>query len=196
MLPGVQRGILGGTFDPPHMAHLFAGEVAYRDLDLDVVSWIPAGAPWQKAGSLVSAARHRWAMTCLAVDGVEYFVPDDREVHRDGWTYTFDTLSEFPESEEVTLILGADAALGIPSWHRGADVAGRARIAVVPRPGVRREQVDAALKGAEVVWLDGPELMLSGTMLRDRVRRGLSVRFLVPDAVRDYVDEQGLYREA
>ena len=192
MLSGM-RGILGGTFDPPHVAHLVAAEAAYRQCDLEVVTFIPAGAPWQKASADVSDATHRWEMTNLAIEGVDYFEADDREVRRDGWTYTVDTLETFDETEEILLVLGADAALGMPTWHRHEEVLARATIAVVPRPGVVRSEVDEVL-GRSVVWLDMPALDVSGTMLRDRVRNGKCIRFLVGDPVWAYVREEGLYQ--
>ncbi len=187
----VRRGILGGTFDPPHIAHLFAGEAAYRDLRLDVVTYLPAGAPWQKADRDLSDAEDRLEMTRLAVEGVPYFEVDDREIVRDGWTYTVDTLGEFPD-DELVLIVGSDAAVGIPTWHRPEDVMSMADIAVAPRPGAGYEDVAEAL-GEGFHWLTGPELDLSATMLRDRLVNGHSVRFLVPDAVRRYIEEVGLY---
>ncbi len=196
ILPGVQRGILGGTFDPPHLAHLFAGEAAYRELGLDVVTFVPAGAPWQKAGQSVSSPGHRLAMTDLATSPAPYFEVDDREVRRDGWTYTVDTLATFPSSDVITLILGADAARGVATWHRSEEVMARVRFAVLPRPGIARTEVEAALPGAGVVWLDTPEIALSGTMLRARARAGRSVRFLVPDPVWRYIVDEGLYRES
>jgi nicotinate-nucleotide adenylyltransferase len=189
----MRRGILGGTFDPPHLAHLFAGEAAYRDLGLDVVTFIPAGAPWQKADRHVSPAEHRWQMTRLAVADVGYFGADDREVRREGPTFTIDTLESFPDDETLTFILGSDAARGIPTWERSDELVRRARIAVVPRPGVSRHEVDWALRGSDFVWLETPELWLSGTMLRDRAQHGRSLRFLVPDAVWDYLAEHDLY---
>lgn len=132
-------------------------------------------------------------MTGLAIAGVPYFDADDREVRRDGWTYTADTLQTIDENRDVTLILGADAALGLPTWHRYDEILARARIAVVPRPGIARSAVDAAV-GVEMVWVDAPELTVSGTELRRRVREGGSIRFLVRDVVWRYVGEQGLYR--
>jgi nicotinate-nucleotide adenylyltransferase len=132
-------------------------------------------------------------MTKLAIEGVDYFEADDREVRRDGWTYTVDTLEMFDESEEILLVLGADAALGLPTGHRHEEVLARATIAVVPRPGVARAEVDEAL-GTSVVWLDMPALDVSGTILRDRVRKGKCIRFLVSDPVWAYVGEEGLYR--
>ena len=193
ILPVVQRGILGGTFDPPHLAHLFAGEAAYRDLDLDVVTFIPAGAPWQKAGQYVTGADDRWQMVQLAVAAADYFEADDREVRRDGWTYTADTLESFEPDEEITLVLGADAARGIVSWQRSVDVLSRVRVAVMPRPRVERSEVDWVLRGRNYVWLDTPELVLSGTILRERAATGRSLRFLVPDVVWEYIQEHGLY---
>lgn len=188
----MRRGILGGTFDPPHFAHLVAGEAAYQQLGLDVVTFVPAGVPWQKAGAGVTPAEDRWEMTRLAVAGVEYFEPDDREVRRDGWTYTADTLSEFA-GDECWLIVGADVAAKIPTWHRAAEVLAAARVAAMPRPGTTRAAVAAA--GVDAVWLDVPEIDLSGTMLRERRRRGHSIRFFVPEAVYRYVEEEGLYRD-
>jgi nicotinate-nucleotide adenylyltransferase len=191
MLAGVRRGILGGTFDPPHLAHLVAAEAAYRDLALDAVSFIPAGAPWQKAGRVVAAAGHRWEMSLRSVAGVDYLEADDREVRRDGWTYTIDTLGSFPERDDLVLILGADAAAGLPSWHRAADVLDRAEIAVMPRPGADRAAVEEA--AGRVRWLDTPLLPVSGTMLRSMRREGRSIRFLVREEVYAYIEEHGLY---
>ncbi len=191
MLPLVRRGILGGTFDPPHLAHLVAGEAAHRELGLDVVTFLPAGRPWQKAGLGVSPAAHRWEMTRRAVAGVGYFEADDREVVRDGWTYTADTLATFPGGEELFLILGADAAAGLPTWHAPEAVLGRAGLVVVDRPGVERAAVEAAVGGVQ--WLHTPLLSISGTLLRARRRKGLSLRFLVPDAVLAYIESAGLY---
>jgi nicotinate-nucleotide adenylyltransferase len=186
----VRRGLLGGTFDPPHLAHLIAGEAAFRSLALDGVTFVPAGAPWQKEGREVSEAADRWQMTCLAVDGIDYFTADEREVRRDGWTYTIDTLDEFP-GDEVVLIMGADAAARLPTWHRSAEVIARVPVAVMPRRGIARETVEAT--GAAITWLDLPELAVSGTVLRARRRAGLSIRFFVPEAVHGYIVERGLY---
>ncbi len=187
------RAILGGTFDPPHIAHLLAGETAHDQLGVDTVTYIPAGRPWQKLGTGVSEARHRLRMSELATAGVDYFGVDDREVHRDGWTYTIDTVESF-EGEDIILIVGADSAKGLPTWNRAAELMERVRIAVVPRPGVDRVEVDRVFDG-DVEWLDMPDLEVSGTMLRRRVADGVSIRFLVPGPVRDYVKEHHLYAE-
>ena len=190
--PPVRRGILGVTFDPPHWAHLVAGEAAYRELGLDVVTFVPAGSPWQKADNDVSRVEHRWAMTSLAVEGVDYFGADDREVRRDGWTYTVDTLAEFAD-DDVALILGADAAAGLRSWHRSVEIVDRVVVAVMPRPGTDRSLVEAT--GARIRWLDVPDLAISGTMLRQRRADGGSIRFFVREPVYAYIVEHDLYAE-
>ncbi len=187
----MRRGILGGTFDPPHLAHLLGGEAAYRELELDVVTFMPAGSPWQKAERDVTAASHRWEMAVLATEGVDYFVADDREVRRPGWTYTIDTLESLEDGDEVVLIVGADTAAGLHSWHRAEDVMSRVTLAVIPRPGVVRSEVTDNL--GDHHWLDAPEIPVSGTMLRRMARDGASIRFFVPELVNDYLLRHRLY---
>lgn len=191
ILSNVKRGILGGTFDPPHIAHLIAGEASYRQLGLDVVSFVPAGDPWQKADSSVSAAEHRWQMTLLSVDPIPYFVADDLEIRREGPTYTVETVEAFPD-DEIVLILGADAALGIRSWHRWQELLEIVDLAVAPRPGVGRHEVEHAVP-KPLVWLDMAPIDVSATDVRERARKGLSIRFYVRESVWNYVQEQGVY---
>jgi nicotinate-nucleotide adenylyltransferase len=191
MLCAVRRGILGGTFDPLHVVHLMAGEAARHLLDLDVITFITAGDPYQKHGIPLSDKEHRWEMTELGVDDIDYFEADDREVRRLGPSYMIDTLATFDDDEEIFLILGADAAVGLPSWHRWEDVVDRTTVAVISRPGVAEEEVAAT--GAPYTWLDTPGIPISSTMLRARAEAGRSIRFFVPDPVWRYVEESGLY---
>lgn len=195
ILTAVRIGLLGGTFDPPHLAHLHMGEAAFRQLGLEFVVFMPAGAPWQKAGHRKSEAGHRWEMTRLAVAGIDYFVADDREVHRDGWTYTADTLGTFADGVDITLILGADAALNLPTWERAEEVLDRVELAVAPRPGTEVRPVEREA-GGRLTWLDMAPLALSGTLVRSRVADGKPTRFLVPDPVWRYFTDQDLYRDA
>lgn len=189
----MRRAILGGTFDPPHIAHLIAGEAAYRTLGVDVVTFLPAGSPWQKGDEVITPAVHRRAMTNLAVAGVDYFEADDRETRRAGPTYTFDTVESF-DRDELWLIVGADAAAAIRTWHRADELLGSVSVAVAPRPGIDRRAVEAAV--GSVAWLDMPEIDLSGTDIRDRARAGKGIRFLVREAVWTYIVDNGLYRSA
>lgn len=198
-LPGpilgpVRTGILGGTFDPIHIGHLHAGETALHQAALNRVLFLPAGDPWQKSGSDVSEATHRLAMTRLAVDGVPGFEVDDRETMRDGPTYTIDTLETFPEDEELFLILGADAAVGIPTWHRAEDVLERATVLVVPRAGADPTGVVDLVP--RCVFLDMGVLEVSGTEIRAKAAAGEPYRFLVPAPVFDYIEVNSLYSQA
>ena len=129
-------GVLGGTFDPIHVVHLMAGEAARNLLELDVVTFITAGDPYQKAGNPISDKVHRWEITRRGIAGIDYFEADDREVLRNGPSYMVDTLASFPDDEQIFLILGADAAAGLPTWHRWEEVVDRATVAVISRPGV------------------------------------------------------------
>jgi nicotinate-nucleotide adenylyltransferase len=190
----VRTGILGGTFDPIHIAHLHAGETALHQAELDQVLFIPAGDPWQKLGRRVSATEHRLEMVRLATAGVDGFRADDRETTRDGLTYTVDTLATFREDEELFLILGADAALRIPTWERHQEVLDRATILVVPRPGTDSTAVADILP--DPVFLDMAVLEVSGTEIRAMVRSSSPFRFLVTDEVHRYIGENNLYAEA
>lgn len=194
MLAAVRTGILGGTFDPIHVAHLHAGDTALRQAGLDRVLFMPAGDPWQKQGRWVSPSRHRLHMTKVATDGVDGFEVDERELVRDGPTFTVETLATFPEAEELFLILGADSAARIRSWQRWEEVVARARVVVIPRPGATTGEVLSVLPDALV--LDAPPLEISSTAIRTLVAQGGAYRYLVTEPVYSYIEEHGLYTQA
>jgi nicotinate-nucleotide adenylyltransferase len=183
-------GILGGTFDPPHIAHLAMAQAAYEQLGLDEIRFMPAGDPWQKTGYTITPAVHRMAMTRLAASAAPYFAADDREVLRTGPTYTIDTVAEL--AEDCVLILGADAVMGVPSWKRADELIDLVSFAVVDRPGVSRDDIDDAVLG-KCTWIDMPRIDISSTDIRSHVARGHTARFLVPEAVAAYIDSNGLY---
>jgi len=183
--------ILGGTFDPPHFGHLALANAAIGQLDVTEVRLVPAGDPWQKHGIEVATPKHRLAMTRLAAAEDERFVVDDIEMRRGGPTYTIDTVEALGPG--CILILGADAALGLPSWHRVDDLLDAVEVAVVERPGVDVATVERTL-GWQVHALAMPMMDVSGTQIRRHVKAGFSPRFLVPDAVADYIATNGLYR--
>ncbi len=169
-----------------------ATEVATA-LDLDVVLMIPAGEPWQKVGSTtLSPAEDRLAMTRAAVEGVPGLEVSDLEVRRQGPTYTLDTLVELRTQHpaaELFLIVGADAAAGLPSWERYGELPDLCRIVVVDRPGSPSPDPG----GLDVLRVEAPRLDLSSTELRERRASGRSLRFMVPDGVISVMDERGLY---
>lgn len=184
-------GILGGTFDPPHVAHLAAAHAAYEQMGLDHVRLLPARNPWQKHDRGVTSAPHRWAMCQLAASQAAFLRADDTEMRRHGATYTIDTL-EVLDGDPV-LILGSDSASRIPTWHRADEVLERVTIAVVPRPTVPFQAVTDAI-GDRYVPIDMPTLDLSATQIRDHIRKGLTPRFLVPEPVLHYIEANDLYR--
>ena len=191
ILGHVRTGILGGTFDPIHIAHLHAGEVSLNQANLDRVLFIPAGAPWQKSDRTVTAAAHRLAMVELAISGFDGFMADEQELVRDGPTYTVDTLSTFPADEELFLILGADSASRFNTWHRYQEVLERATILVVPRPGTDSMEVISVVPEAN--FLDMAVLEISGTEIRALAAQGQPFRFLVTGDVHSYIQREGLY---
>ena len=192
-------GLLGGTFDPPHLGHLVLGECARVQLGLDRVYFMPAGDPWRKAGRGVSSATHRLAMTHLAIADNPDFHLDEREVERIGPTYTVDTLREMHVQglDEVVLILGSDALADMPAWREPDVITALARLAVAPKGADESEQAwlaaQVGLREAPIP-IDMPPLPVSSTLVRDRVRLRVPIRYLVPEAVEAYIDLHGLYR--
>lgn len=196
-------GILGGTFNPPHLGHLVCAQEGYRQLDLDQVLFIPARIPPHKPVTDEPGVEHRLEMCRLAVRGDERFTVSELEVDRDGPSYTVDTLMELKTSapsNELVLILGGDIAAGLPQWHRPERVLELCTPAITLRPGTSREQVDDALRelggGERAEFFEMPKIGVSSTMVRDRVRSGEPIRYLVPDAVAQHIERAGLYRGA
>jgi nicotinate-nucleotide adenylyltransferase len=198
----VRIGILGGTFNPPHLGHLVCAQEAYIQLSLARVMLVPARIPPHKAVDDEPGPLHRLEMCRLAVRGDEQrFEVSDVEIGRKGPSYTVDTLEELhslnPDSE-LFLILGADIAAGLPEWHQAERVLSLATVAVAERPGTAREAVVQALRsipgGERGRFFEMPEIDISSTMLRRRARTGEPTRYLVPEGVRDYIDQHRLYR--
>ncbi len=192
-------GVLGGTFDPPHVGHLVLGECARVQLGLDRVSFMPAGEPWRKAGRDVASATDRLAMTNLAIAGNPHFSLDEREVERIGPTYTVDTLRELHAQglDDIVLILGSDALADMPTWREPDVITALARLAVAPKGMDEGQQAWlAAQVGVDTppALVEMPPIPVSSTLVRERVRDGLPIRYLVPETVEAYIRERGLYR--
>jgi nicotinate-nucleotide adenylyltransferase len=189
----VRWGILGGTFDPIHLGHLRAAENAREALSLDAVAFVPSGTPPHRPGPLTSAL-DRYAMVAAATAGHPAFRPSDVEIRRGGLSYTVDTVGEwrtrFP-GDTLYLIVGADAFSEMGTWKEPERIFDLCVVAVVSRPG---ESTVRAPRDHRVEWIDGPSLAISSSDVRLRVSAGKSVRYLVPDAVADFVEKRGLYR--
>jgi nicotinate-nucleotide adenylyltransferase len=198
----VRIGILGGTFNPPHLGHLVLAECARDGLGLDHVLLVLAARPPHKVVEADPGAEERLALCHAAVVGDEGRLEVcDVELERDGPSYTADTLEELqrrdPEAEYV-LLLGGDAAAGLESWHRPDDVLRFAAIGVAERGPDTHERARAALTRLghpdRLLPFDMPALELSSTAIRARVRAGRTIRHLVPREVEARIDRLGLYR--
>ena len=192
---GTRIGVLGGTFDPPHVGHLVAAVNVRHALRLDRVVLTVAHRPWQKVGSRpLSAAEDRLAMVEAAVADVDGIEASAIELVRGGDSYTSDTvaevLSEDPD-RELFIIVGEDAAAGMPTWERIDEVRRSARIVVVERPGMNVELP----AGWEFDRVEVPRLEVSSTDLRARAVDGRPLDYLVPKAVISLLAERRLYRE-
>ena len=195
-------GVFGGTFDPIHLGHLAVAEGALQYLSLDGVIFIPAGRPWMKEGVYLAEGEHRLAMVQLAVEGFPGFSTSDMEMRREGLTYTVDTLREMDHASqgtnEVYLILGADAYSSFELWKEPAEILSLSTLAVASRPGGPEpgfEKLDGMLVGstARALALPVEQLDISGSDIRDRVCRGFPLDGYVPQTVERYIHEHGLY---
>jgi nicotinate-nucleotide adenylyltransferase len=194
-------GILGGTFNPPHVAHLLCASEARWQLGLDQVLLVPAGVPPHKPMAEDPGIEHRLAMCRLAVRGHDNWLGvSEFEAHCSGPSYTVDTLRQIHANQpgdDLTFIVGGDMAWSLPAWREPDAILGLARVAVAERAGARREEVRerlAGLRGVEAVsYIDVPRMDVSSAVLRQRVRSGQPITYLVPDAVSGYIDERRLY---
>ena len=193
-------GILGGTFDPPHMAHLVMAEQAREQLKLERVLFVPVGQQPLKRNRTTTPVELRVAMTQLAIAGNPAFALSRVDVERPGPHYTADTLEllrrAYPGSE-LYLLIGSDSLRDLLRWRDPARIVAQARLAVMRRPGIEPDMqaLEAALPGmaGRVEWLDTPRLDISSSDIQRRVREGRSIRYLVPRAVESLITEQGLY---
>ena len=197
----MKLGLLGGTFNPPHLGHLVCAQEAFVQLGLDRVVFMPVFAPPHKEAERDPGVEHRVALCVRAVADDPRFTVSRLEADTPGRSYTLDTLSRLHESspdDELTFIVGGDMAYSLPTWHEPEAVLALATMAVAEREGVGRTDITerlAGLAGAEKIrFFDMPRLDISSSLIRRRVAAGLPIRYLVPDAVADYIAAEGLYR--
>ncbi|MEY4652375.1 MAG: hypothetical protein RI884_956 [Pseudomonadota bacterium] len=201
MSTGRRLGLFGGAFDPPHSAHVALARAALAQLQLDELRVLPTGSAWHKARAL-SASGHRLAMTRLAFADMPGVVVDDRELRRDGPTYTVDTLRELQREhpqDTLVLVIGADQADTFDQWRESAEIGRLAIIcvAVRPRADAPAGAVDPSrLPGQQWVPITLPPLPVSATDIRTRRASGLGIDHLVPPAVARYIDQHHLYLPA
>ena len=203
-------GILGGTFDPIHLGHLAIAEAAREELGLERVLFVPAAVPPHRAEAPGASAADRAAMVGLAIAGAPAFALSRIELDRAGPSYTVDTLAALTTGgaidgpppgprRELWFILSAEAFADLPTWHDAARILDLCRLVVLPRAGHPEPDLpdlEDRLPGvtARTVVLDGPHIRISASEVRARAAAGLSVRYLVPDAVAAYIADHSLYR--
>ncbi|MEX2394408.1 MAG: nicotinate-nucleotide adenylyltransferase [Actinomycetota bacterium] len=190
-------GLMGGTFDPIHHGHLVAAEHVAWASTLDQVLFVPAGKPWQKGERDVTPGSDRLAMTERAVADNERFSVSRIDLDRPGPTYTIDTLRAVREERpdaELFFVTGADAILEILTWKDPHEVLDLATFVAVTRPGYDISRIADLNLPIDVTVVEIPALSISSSDIRRRVREGRPIRYLVPDEVRAYITEHGLYR--
>jgi nicotinate-nucleotide adenylyltransferase len=194
-------GIFGGTFDPIHYGHLVAAEEALSVLKLDRVLVVPAGQPPHKAERPVTAAEHRVAMVQLAIASNPAFTLSRVDLDRPGPHYSVDMVARLRREVgpgEVFFIVGMDSLMQLTEWHEPERLIGMCYIVGVNRPGYTYDlaplERDVPGISAHIKVIDAPQLEISSHVLCDRVRRGLPIKYQVPEAVEDYIVRHGLYR--
>ena len=185
---------MGGTFDPIHMGHLIIASEALHALRLDRMIFMPTGQPWQKKAQ--SGPEDRYLMTVMGTAGNPRFAVSRMELDRVGPTYTADTMRELRDLHEdasLYFIAGADAVLKLGTWERIESLAELAEIVAVTRPGFTMSGFQRRPEWPQVVEMAVPGLDISSTDIRERVREGRPIDYLVPASVASYIREQGLY---
>ncbi|MDF2890030.1 MAG: NadD [Clostridia bacterium] len=201
----IRYAIMGGTFDPIHFGHLAAAETVREKLNCQKVIFIPSGNPPHKKGRVLTDSIHRYTMTVLAANSNPYFEVSNIEMNRNGYSYTLDTIKElnkyYGKKVELLFITGADALLEIETWHKVDELLRLCSFVAVTRPGYDKSKLEQKLLylqskyNVELHIVDVPGLNISSTDIRKRVREGASIRYLVSDAVEQYVFKYELYRE-
>ncbi len=200
-------GILGGTFDPVHYAHLAIAEEVYCALRLTRMLFVPAGQPPHKPERRITPARHRLAMLERAISANPHFSLSLVDMQRAGPSYTVETVrllrDEWGPGAELFFVIGGDSLKDLPTWREPAGILEQATLVALMRPGysdvsAERAQLVARLPGLEqrLITLEGPRMDISSTDLRQRVAEGRPIRYQTPDAVEEYIRQHDLYRAA
>jgi nicotinate-nucleotide adenylyltransferase len=195
-------GLLGATFDPVHRGHLAIAAESRRSLGLAEVLFIPAGQPVFKSSYTVTPAVHRIAMVQLAIAGIPEYKISEIEIKRRGTSYTVDTLGElhreYGNKDEMYFILGWDSLAKFADWREPLHIIDMCYLVAVPRPGWPRPDVKALEKAVpgisrRLIWLEGPQVDISSTAVRELATEGKAIENLVPTPVAEYIKKHKLY---
>lgn len=185
-------GLLGGTFDPPHFGHLVLALEAYYRFDLENVLFVPSRFPPHKPGFKVTPFHHRFEMTKIALQGSPELSVADLEPHdKPSWTVNLlENLSD--EGHDICFIMGMDSLEELHTWKNPERISEKAKLIVGTRPGYEISSVDPIIRSM-IETFPVPGLFISSSDLRNRFARGLNTRYLVPDSIRKYIEENELY---
>lgn len=198
----LKYGILGGTFNPIHNAHLFSAELVREECSLDKVIFLPTGNPPHKKMDSIGN-EHRLAMVKMAIEGNEHFQVSEIEVFSKEVNYTINTMRKL-KTENINIdyyfIIGADEAMILDRWKEVGELLKLCSFIVVNRPGFSDESVKNKINeitsryGGNIAIVSGPRLDISSTEIRKRAENGKTIRYLVPDKVEEYIAKEHLYR--
>lgn len=193
--PGVNKrqriGIIGGTFNPPHLGHLLMAEQVGNQLELDEVWFMPTAKPPHAPGKKTIASQHRLKMVQLAIEANPLFKVQPYEIHRGGVNYTYDTMKHFVENYpecDFYFIIGSDSANDLPTWYRVDEL-----VHLVQLVGVRRPGEYPYTGNYPILWVDSPLVDLSSSEIRLRVYLEQSIRYQVTENVEKYIYQHKLY---
>jgi len=195
-------GIMGGTFDPVHSGHLIIAEEVREALGLSEVLFMPCGQPWLKLERPITPAVHRVEMVRLAIGTAPQFKLSEVEVNRPGPSYSVDTMVEFREQfggeAELFFILGCDALADLAKWKEPQRLIQLCKLVAVPRLNFNSPDLKALERSVpgvsqRLIYVAAPIIDISSSRIRERVRKGLSIRYLVPEKVEEYIRRQKLY---
>jgi len=198
----MKLGILGGTFNPPHIGHLEIAREVLEELELDKIIFMVAGSPQLKNNPVITPAEQRLAMTRLAVEGENNFEVSSLEIEREGATYTVETLAELRQAgagnDELFFIIGMDNLKTLKFWHKPEEIIKECTLVVVPRPGgsevdISRLEKDIPGISQKLIILKKPFINISASQIRKAVNKKQPISHLVPAKVEEYIKAGKLY---
>ncbi len=200
-------GVMGGTFDPIHYGHLVTAEEAWSQLHLDEVLFVPSGRPPHKKDRESLDPEYRYLMVAIATAENRHFQVSRVEIDRPGLSYTIDTIEELKKvygtKTDIFFITGADAILEILTWKEPERILEECYLVAATRPGYDLDKLKKALpprirkrmdKDGRIIVLEIPSLSISSTDIRERVRTGRSIKYLVPEGIAEFIEKNGFYR--
>lgn len=197
-------GIMGGTFDPIHNGHLLIAQNALETLELDEILFVPSGTPWLKDVSKVLSKKERVSMTGLAIENNPNFALSTIEIDREGNSYSYETLEILRKNNpqvDYYFILGADSLLEIETWKNPDKLMKSCTLLTAVRDDFDKDRLNEQIEylkqkyDAHIQLLPTSRMDISSTMIREKVKNGQSIRYMLPDAVIDYIEKRSIYKE-